>query len=178
MTFSIVFKKEAVDGNDLIFGNDFDRPIRDRLPPGINVALRMVKWSIDPGLEGDVYADKPYLFGPALGSWNYLRIGNRVQPGADNVSKVDSVVVEEGAEGDEGWHIRQERGIPGDAGARMKHFQDEEARKNFVFEKGREYLVNFGNPYICFNGEFLALNPFYNAYDDTQISHFSCLDSH
>lgn len=152
MTFSIVFKKAPVDGNDLIFGNDFDRPIRDRLPPGVNVAIRMVKWTVDPGMEGDVYADKPYLFSPALESWNHLRIGNLVKPGVDDISKVDDVVVEEGAEGDEGWDVREQLGIPGDAGARMKHFQDEEARKHFTFEKGREYLVNFGNPYIRFNG--------------------------
>lgn len=172
MTFSIVFKKTPVDGNDLVFGNDFDRPIRDRLPPGVNVAIRMVKWTIDPGMDGDVYADKPYLFSPALESWNYLRIGNRVKPGVDDISKVDDVVVEEGAEGDEGWDIREEHGMPEDAGGRMKHFQNEEARKNFAFEKGREYLVNFGNPYICFNGLVFWLSLALNKHLLTMVYRF------
>jgi hypothetical protein len=47
ISFAIVFKK-PVNGNDLIFGNDFDRPIRDRLPPGFNAALKLVKWTTRP----------------------------------------------------------------------------------------------------------------------------------
>ncbi|KAI5290245.1 hypothetical protein KEM54_002093 [Ascosphaera aggregata] len=66
--------KKSVSGNDLVFGNDFDRPIRDRMPPGSNYALKIVKWWIDPGLEGDAYADQPYLYGPALSSWNHIKI--------------------------------------------------------------------------------------------------------
>ncbi|KAK2749908.1 hypothetical protein FQN57_005325 [Myotisia sp. PD_48] len=66
--------KRNLPGAEVVFGNDFDRPIRDRLPPGSNYAFKFVKWWIDPGLEGDAYADKPYLYGPALSSWNYFRI--------------------------------------------------------------------------------------------------------
>ncbi|EAS29282.3 uncharacterized protein CIMG_08028 [Coccidioides immitis RS] len=69
--------KRTIPGCALVFGNDFDRPIRDRLPPGTNYALKIVKWMIDPGLEGDAYADKPYLYGAALSSWNYFRICER-----------------------------------------------------------------------------------------------------
>ncbi|KIW84518.1 hypothetical protein Z517_03768 [Fonsecaea pedrosoi CBS 271.37] len=72
--------KRDIPGEELVFGNDFDRPIRDRLPPGFNQAFRIVKWWIDPGLDGDVYADKPFLYGPALSSWNVLRIGDEVIP--------------------------------------------------------------------------------------------------
>ena len=137
LTFSIAFKKASVNGDDLLFGNDFDRPLRDRLPPGINTAIRLVKWSIDPSMDGDVYADKPYLFSPALASWNQLRIGGMVRKGVDDVPGVGDVVVEEGADGDEGCRLREEHGFPEDESARMKYFQNEEARKKFVFEKGR-----------------------------------------
>ena len=51
--------------------------MRDRLPPGFNAALRLVKWAIDPGLDGDVYADRPFLYGPLLSSINMLRIGRK-----------------------------------------------------------------------------------------------------
>lgn len=187
LTFSIFFKKAPVNGNDLIFGNDFDRSLRDRLPPGINTAIRLVKWSIDPSMDGDVYADKPYLFSPALASWNQFRIGDKVRKGVEEVPKVGDVVVEEGADGDEGWGIREEHGIPGDnrnndkgnGSARMKHFQNEEARKKFVFEEGRKYWVNFGNPYLCFNGQLVFSIPSYvcslfvwYAYPSWQISPF------
>ncbi|OAQ96636.1 hypothetical protein LLEC1_07772 [Akanthomyces lecanii] len=63
-------EKTGISGAHLQFGNDFDRPIRDKLPPGFNTAMRIVKWWIDPGLDGDAYADKPHLYGPALSSFN------------------------------------------------------------------------------------------------------------
>lgn len=158
LTFSIIFK-HPVNGNDLLFGNDFDRPIRNRLPPGFNTALRLVKWSIDPALDGDAYADKPYLFSPALASWNQLSIGERVAGRTSEVPRIGGFVVEEGAgradgraDEDDGGRVRESYGIPGDASARMKFFQNEEERKKFVFEKGRVYWVNFGNPYLAFNG--------------------------
>lgn len=65
---------EGISGSDLQFGNDFDHPIRDRLPPGFSYAMKIVKWWIDPGLDGDPYADSPYLFGPALSSFNHIRV--------------------------------------------------------------------------------------------------------
>jgi hypothetical protein len=71
--------KIAISGDSLVFGNDFDNPIRDRLPPGFNTALRIVKWMIDPGLYGDAYADRPFLYGPALSSLNSLRICGRLE---------------------------------------------------------------------------------------------------
>ncbi|CAI4219309.1 unnamed protein product [Parascedosporium putredinis] len=67
--------KTGISGEDLQFGNDFDHPIRDHLPPGFNTALNIVKWWIDPGLEGDAHADAPYLFGPALSSFNTVYCG-------------------------------------------------------------------------------------------------------
>ncbi|KAI9848767.1 MAG: hypothetical protein M1830_007272, partial [Pleopsidium flavum] len=73
--YSIAFSflpKKSISGNALVFGNDFDHPIRDRLPPGFNTALKIVKWAIDPGLDGDVYADRPHLYGPALSSLNVV----------------------------------------------------------------------------------------------------------
>lgn len=70
---------DGITGTDLQWGNNFDEPLRDRLPPGFSAALRIVKWWIDPGLEGDPYADKPYLYGPALSSFNrvYAALGDK-----------------------------------------------------------------------------------------------------
>lgn len=73
---------EGISGSDLQFGNDFDHPIRDRLPPGFSYAMKIVKWWIDPGLDGDPYADSPYLFGPALSSFNHIHVSNPLPPGA------------------------------------------------------------------------------------------------
>jgi hypothetical protein len=47
--YSISFRftlKQGINGNDLVFGNDFDHPIRDRLPPGFGTAFKIVKWGM------------------------------------------------------------------------------------------------------------------------------------
>ncbi|KAF4761261.1 hypothetical protein HAV15_006123 [Penicillium sp. str.  len=132
--FSIIFK-ERVNGNNLVFGNDFDHPIRDILPPGFNAALRMVKWTLDPGLDGDVYADHPYLYSPALASWDHEDSAN----------------------------VRRQFNIPETVEGRRKHFQDEANRKEFDFEPGRMYVADFGNPYLAFN-DFSVRLPGFNLH--------------
>ena len=68
----------GIPGSDLQWGNDFDHPIRDRLPPGFGTAMSIVKWWVDPGLDGDAYADMPYLYGAALSSFNAVHVGEGV----------------------------------------------------------------------------------------------------
>ncbi|KAI1614573.1 hypothetical protein EDD37DRAFT_611851 [Exophiala viscosa] len=168
ISFSFVPKVD-IPGSDLVFGNDFDRPLRDRLPPGVNQALKIVKWWIDPGLDGDVYADKPYLYGPALSSWNFMRIGDQVVKKDEvkdknawkvpNATSFHETVVEEGADGS-GEEVRKDGGIPADAAARKKYFLTESHRDAFVFEAGRLYQADFGNPYLDFNDFSMKLPGF------------------
>lgn len=134
-----------------MFGNDFDRPIRDRLPPGTNYGLKLVRWMIDPGLDGDPYADKPYLYGAALSSWNHFRICGKRGEKAVSSTSIHDEVVEEGGEGS-GEEVREDVGIPNDAGLRRKFFLEQHNREAFEFEAGRIYKADFGNPYIGFNG--------------------------
>lgn len=168
ISFSFIPKVD-MPGTDLVFGNDFDRPIRDRLPPGFNKALGFVKWWIDPGLEGDAYADRPYLYGPVLSSWNQLRICEKVVTDdkledkeawkVPNATSFHEEVVEEGADGD-GQEVRQEAGLPDTAAARKKYFLTRSNLENFVFEKGRLYQADFGNGYLDFNDFSLKLPGF------------------
>ncbi|KAK0114359.1 hypothetical protein ONS95_013851 [Cadophora gregata] len=167
--YSIAFRftpKSTIKGDDLVFGNDFDHPIRDRLPPGFNTAFRIVKWVVDPGLDGDVYADRPYLYGPAASSVNKLHVG----PKAVNGEKLDAgkegighheagMVFEEGGD-EEGLEIRKEKGVPETEAARKKHFLVEENRKEWEWEEGRVYGCDFYNPYLDFNDFALRLPGF------------------
>lgn len=157
--YSISFSftlNEDIAGDKLVFGNDFDHPIRDRLPPLFDKAFGIVKWWIDPGLDGDVYGDEPYLYGALLSSINVLRIGGK--DGSDKAddkdpkttSDADVTVYEEGAYGD-GEDVRKELHLPAASAARQKHFLAEARRKEFTFEKGREYQCDFFNPYLDFN---------------------------
>jgi hypothetical protein len=126
-----------------VFGNDFDSPIRDRLPPGFNTAFKIVKWVIDPGLDGDVYSDTPHLYGPALSSLNVLRVGEKTE----KLPEWHNEVITEGGERGE---------VPMESAKRMKYFLNEEHRKAWTFEAGRVYEADFFNPYLDFNGAFTS----------------------
>lgn len=141
----------GVSASDLQFGNDFDHPIRDRLPPGFSYAMKIVKWWIDPGLDGDPYADSPYLFGPALSSFNAVHVG----PAPIDNAK-GGLFVEEGGASD--W--RGDVGAPADAKARMKWALAEQSKQDWVWEFGRTYAVDFFNAYIDFS-EFALRLPGY-----------------
>ncbi|KFY52989.1 hypothetical protein V496_08007 [Pseudogymnoascus sp. VKM F-4515 (FW-2607)] len=160
---------EAIPGDDLVFGNDFDHPIRDRLPPAFGSAFKIVKWAVDPGLEADVYADQPWLFGKFLSSIDKLWLGSKSGDPAGSAGAKKSgnifddkigILVEEGGEAD-GLAYRKEKGIPDSAAARKKHFLVEGNRKGFEFEAGRPVFVDFGNPYLDFNKFALKLPGFH-----------------
>jgi hypothetical protein len=65
-------------------------------------------------------------------------------------SEGEAVVYQEGAFGD-GEKIRKDLHLPATSSARQKHFLAEQHRKEFMFEKGREYQCDFFNPYLDFN---------------------------
>lgn len=165
--YSISFSftpKQDIPGDKLVFGNDFDHPIRDRLPPLFDKAFGIVKWWIDPGLDGDVYGDEPYLYGALLSSINVLRIGGKGKTEGQALegeartegdveksgSEGDAIIYEEGAFGD-GEQVRKELHLPTTSAARQKYFLAEQHRQGFTFEAGREYQCDFFNPYLDFN---------------------------
>ncbi|RVD88357.1 uncharacterized protein DFL_002544 [Arthrobotrys flagrans] len=151
----LTFKTSPINGDDLVLGNDFDEPISNNLPPGFSVAWRIARWVIDPGLDGDPWAEKPWLEGRVLSSVNVIDVGER-DDGNDG-GRVDVL-----GEGLHKGKLKSETGtteeeeIPKDGAARMKFFVQQEKRKGFVFEKGEKYWMDFYNPYLDFN-EF-ALN--------------------
>lgn len=156
ISFSFV-PHRTISGKSLVFGNDFDHPIRDRIPPGFSAAFRIVKWAIDPGLDGDVYADKPYLYGNALSSINILSVGPKIGEESlvndltSDAGDDDEAITEGGFEG--GQELRETLGVPEDAAARKKWFLGGDARlENWQWEEGRLYKADFFNPYLDFNG--------------------------
>lgn len=162
--YSLAFSftpKEDLNGHDVVFGNDFDHPIKDKLPPGFNQAFKIATWFIDPGLYGDVYADEPYLYGPMLSSINTFRIGPKDDKAQEKVEEVRAnekvLVFSEGADGD-GEEVREKQSIPKEGPARQKFFLDQNNLKNFTFEKGREYSQDFFNPYLDFNGMVIKIS--------------------
>ncbi|KAI8955003.1 hypothetical protein F4801DRAFT_416489 [Xylaria longipes] len=144
----------GISGHDLQFGNDFDHPIRDRLPPGFSYAMNIVKWWIDPGLDGDPYADMPYLYGPGLSSFNNIHVG-----AGEHDPEKGGLYFEEG--GDEaGIEARRATGAPDGAKERKKWALNTDSKDKWVFEYDKTYCVDFFNPYLDFNEFSLRLPGF------------------
>lgn len=101
-------------------------------------------------MDGDVYADKPYLYGPTASSVNRLHIGAKGGKKGVGAHEV-GLVFEEGGD-EEGLELRKEMGIPETEAARKKHFLTEENRREWEWEEGRVYGCDFYNPYLDFNG--------------------------
>jgi len=156
--------KADLNGHDLVLGNDFDHPIRDKLPPGFHQAFKIATWFIDPGLYGDVNADEPYLYGPLLSSINTLRLGPKDDREQERVEEArankEVHIIEEGADGDDAEQVRRALGLPSEGPARQKFFLTESHLLNFTYEKGREYSHDFFNPYLDFNDFALRLPGF------------------
>ncbi|KAI4110128.1 MAG: hypothetical protein L6R37_000021 [Teloschistes peruensis] len=113
--FSFVPHRD-ISGKSLVFGNDFEHPVRDRIPPGFSAAFKIVKWAIDPGLDGDVYADKPYLYGNALSSINALSVGPKVGKTGLDLAKIagkkqEAEAITEGGY-DGGQELRDQLSVP------------------------------------------------------------------
>jgi hypothetical protein len=162
--YSIAFSfvpKQDLPSQDVVWGNDFDHPVRDRLPPGVNTAFKIVKEFVDPGLEMDAYADEPWLYGPALSCWFAFRIGDSVSGDEhsipENIEEKD--VLREGADG-EGDEIRKRLQLPENNEKRRRHFLKRSNREAFTFEKGRLYGADFFNPYLDFGNFALKLPGF------------------
>lgn len=146
----------GISGSDLQFGNDFDRPIRDKLPPGFGTALRIVQWWIDPGLQGDAYANRPYLYGPALSSFNVLHLG-----AGEHEAGKGGLWFEEGGDATQGGlQTREALGLPDTGKARMKWALADANKDRFVFEYGKTYGLDFFNPYLDFANLALKLPGF------------------
>jgi hypothetical protein len=152
--YSIAFRllpKQTINGDALVLGNDFDGPITEYLPPFFGTALSVVKRVLDPGIDGDPYAEKPYLYGPVLSSVNVLRVEE--EEGGEFGKKV----VEEGREGERVVEMWEREGIPRDGAGRAKFFLNAENRKRFRFERGWCYEFDFFNGYLDFNGEWFGV---------------------
>ncbi|EMC94072.1 hypothetical protein BAUCODRAFT_219988 [Baudoinia panamericana UAMH 10762] len=156
--FSFV-PKQDLSSLDTVWGNDFDHPIRNKLPPGFNTAFRIVKEFVDPGLSCDAYADEPWLYGPSLSCWFAMRIGDHYDEDTDFPAPADKDPLKEGASGS-GSDVRRKHGLPDTNEKRRKHFLSAQHRESFVFEKGRLYEGDFYNPYLDFPNFALKLPGF------------------
>ena len=144
------------------------------MPPGFGTAFRIAKGWIDPGLDGDPFADKPYLYSPLIATITRLRVGGKVNKKKRKVDQGElekdeeeegyeieergEEVIEEGALGNESEMLRKEKGMPN--GANERRNWGLEHKGEWVWEAGRSYSMDFFNPYLDFNNFALKLPGF------------------
>ncbi|BEI84095.1 hypothetical protein CcaverHIS002_0406990 [Cutaneotrichosporon cavernicola] len=136
LTYALVVRGRYLDnvgGDDLVFGNVFERPIRDSLPWGTAIATRFMHF-VDPTLELDVYADKPWALSPVLATMNRLSLTKEEAPTAMGIFRA----VEEDA-----LHIldRPETSISD----RRKCFGTAENRERITFDSSLQTGMEFGS---------------------------------
>ncbi|KAF8541230.1 hypothetical protein BDD12DRAFT_732638, partial [Trichophaea hybrida] len=90
-------------------------------------AWKALQW-VDPGISGDVHADKPEVYSRVLGAANYL-------------GTTSGVVVKE----------EMPKDVPKTSRERRKYFLDVEKRRKWCWRKGTEYCWDFCNGMMDFN---------------------------
>jgi len=159
ISFSFIPKRD-LPATHTVWGNDFPQPIRDRLPPGTNTAISIVKRFVDPGLECDAYADEPWLYGPSLSCWFSFFIGEKTTTATAAEPSINPThTIEEGSTGT-GDTIRTSHNMPSTGPARRKWALTPTNRDAFIFEAGREYSADFHNGYLDFSQFSLKLPGF------------------
>lgn len=140
------FLKEF-SGDDVVFGNIFDAPIRDYLPYGTSAALKAVSW-IDPSLEQDIYADKPWAWSPLIATMQLVRLSKsegKLPAWSSKLPDEDvSAYVPEGAP----VH---------DSGARRKYFSKADHRKEVTLGPDTIVDADFSNGFLSFETLSLKL---------------------
>jgi hypothetical protein len=133
-----------VNGDDLVFGNVFERPIRDSLPWGTSIATKFM-YFVDPTLELDVYADKPWALSPVLSTMNQLALhkaGDESKPKEDQKLEAPTAMGIFRAVDEDALHVldRPETGVA----ARRKFYGIPGNREQITFDKGLETGMEFG----------------------------------
>lgn len=78
-TFSIMIQgrfKDEPNGNDIVFGNVWNHPIKQWLPYGTSAAVKFAETVVDPTLETDLYSDEPWALSPFLSTMNLISVSH------------------------------------------------------------------------------------------------------
>ncbi|KAG9120233.1 hypothetical protein FRC07_004355 [Ceratobasidium sp. 392] len=163
------FLKE-INGNNLLFGNVFDRPLT--LPWGFGAALNFVQY-VDPTLEHDLYGDKPWALSPLLSTMPYLQ---RTQLAANNpVPSIPSTLLTE-----DKFEPPLASALEKDSNptTRRKYFTDEARRKEINLTPKDLISADFCYGYLQFPGlKFIlpgGIQFDLMSYYDERPVHFVC----
>jgi hypothetical protein len=143
------FKRQWT-ADDIMWGNEFDTKLH--LPTMAGAALKFIQHTIDPSLEADLHADKPWARSPLIATMNTVAIHN---------SPVESISPNSPAPLPE-WpslnakHVVEETsaGIPQnhhmEVNERRKYFKEVSHRQGCIVSPNQVYDFDFYNPFLDF----------------------------
>ncbi|XAO27376.1 hypothetical protein I312_106229 [Cryptococcus bacillisporus CA1280] len=167
MTYGIVVKGkflEDLTADEVVFGNTFERSIKDSLPWGTSVATKFM-YFIDPTLELDIYADKPWALSPALATMNYLSLEDGSKVEKDLVVKENSLEFIKSKSNDNGTAVPtpKEGNEKIEINARRKWLANKENREKIKLGKDVAVGMEFANGLLDFNTLSATLPPPFNV---------------
>ncbi|KAK4684002.1 hypothetical protein P7C73_g6208, partial [Tremellales sp. Uapishka_1] len=148
MTYGIVVRGRFLDetnANEVVFGNVFEKPIKDSLPWGTSVATKFM-YLVDPTLELDIYADKPWALSPTLATMNYLSVSKEPVEYAPTVAEHSADLAGEGAKSEKEA-----------VAARRRYLGKEENRKAVVLDKETYVGMEFCNGLLGMSSRHIHL---------------------
>lgn len=143
--------KQPTTADDLMWGIDFDHKLN--IPRLADVALKFVQHTIDPSLECDLHADKPWSRSPLIATMNTVSIMNL---SGNTAVRPDAPAPLPPWPSPNGEHVEENTaaGIPQnrhmETGERRKHLKDAANRKAVQVLPSQVYDFDFFNPFLDF----------------------------
>ncbi|GBB91864.1 hypothetical protein RclHR1_01930006 [Rhizophagus clarus] len=149
------FKGNNLTADDIFFGNDFDKKIN--LPFGSSLGLKILQF-IDPGLQADIYSDKPWAYSPLVYTMNKINLYE--EPIIEDDKWLPSWPSPYGEHIEENVICSSEGVEFKDVSKRKKYFVDKSNRKRFQIKENQIWNFDFFNSYIDFNDVAVTLPGF------------------
>jgi hypothetical protein len=134
LNFSIIIDND-IPGHKLHLSNLLPRDLSSRLPYFFPAAWKALQ-IFDPGLDGDVYAEQPWVSSPVLSAMSRIRLSSAEEPAPGLPVEEDMRLA----------------GLELDPAARRKYFLKAVNREEFVFRRGWRVELAFGNQLVDFPG--------------------------
>lgn len=161
LNFEVNFKpKLPINGKDCLFGNDFSTPIKDYVPTTLlSAGLKFFNWFINGTVRGDIYSDKPFLYGPILNSCTYMAINETIPfkytATDSSVQKLPENLKD---------NSEEDSKIPEMSLDRKKYFNKLASCESFVFNENNTYKLMFDTNFIKMaDSKYSVSIPTYNS---------------
>lgn len=148
--------KRQIKGSELLFGNDFTVPIKSYVPTSLlSTGLKFFTYFVNKTIKGEIYGDKPFLYGLALNSFTYMSI-NQDKKEAIALEATESDKGDDGSTGDHNHNVTENLNsnednalkIPSQLAQRKRFFNNVNHCESFVFNDTTNYVLQFDTSYL------------------------------